>query len=236
MAGHSHWAQIKHKKAIADRKKSQLIAKLVNNIIVAGRNNPNPETNIALRSAIERAKENGVSSEVIERNLKKLQSREFDNLENLIMGAYFNGGIVILIKALTPNKNKTLGEIKHILFKKQAKFTEGNSVSWMFEEKYCLKIIKNEINLSEIFKQICEFIDDFIEDENSLILYTKYENYYNLVEILKNNKINIISTEIKFIPKNYVIIKDEETKEKLNQLVDELLNHNDVYEVVTNVK
>jgi YebC/PmpR family DNA-binding regulatory protein len=236
MAGHSHWAQIKHKKAIADRKKSQLIAKLVNNIIVAGRNNPNPETNIALRSAIERAKENGVSSEVIERNLKKLQSREFDNLENLIMGAYFNGGIVILIKALTPNKNKTLGEIKHILFKKQAKFTEGNSVSWMFEEKYCLKIIKNEINLSEIFKQICEFIDDFIEDENSLILYTKYENYYNLVEILKNNNINIISTEIKFIPKNYVIIKDEETKEKLNQLVDELLNHNDVYEVVTNVK
>jgi YebC/PmpR family DNA-binding regulatory protein len=236
MAGHSHWAQIKHKKAIADRKKSQLIAKLVNNIIVAGRNNPNPETNIALRSAIERAKENGVSSEVIERNLKKLQSREFDNLENLIMGAYFNGGIVILIKALTPNKNKTLGEIKHILFKKQAKFTEGNSVSWMFEEKYCLKIIKNEINLSEIFKQICEFIDDFIEDENSLILYTKYESYYNLVEILKNNNINIISTEIKFIPKNYVIIKDEKTKEKLNQLVDELLNHNDVYEVVTNVK
>jgi YebC/PmpR family DNA-binding regulatory protein len=236
MAGHSHWAQIKHKKAIADRKKSQLIAKLVNNIIVAGRNNPNPETNIALRSAIERAKENGVSSEVIERNLKKLQSSEFDNLENLIMGAYFNGGIVILIKALTPNKNKTLGEIKHMLFKKQAKFTEGNSVSWMFEEKYCLKIIKNEINLSEIFKQICEFIDDFIEDENSLILYTKYENYYNLVEILKNNNINIISTEIKFIPKNYVIIKDEETKEKLNQLVDELLNHNDVYEVVTNVK
>jgi YebC/PmpR family DNA-binding regulatory protein len=236
MAGHSHWAQIKHKKAIADRKKSQLIAKLVNNIIVAGRNNPNPETNIALRSAIERAKENGVSSEVIERNLKKLQSREFDNLENLIMGAYFNGGIVILIKALTPNKNKTLGEIKHILFKNQAKFTEGNSVSWMFEEKYCLKIIKNEINLNEIFKQICEFIDDFIEDENSLILYTKYENYYNLVEILKNNNINIISTEIKFIPKNYVIIKDEETKEKLNQLVDELLNHNDVYEVVTNVK
>jgi YebC/PmpR family DNA-binding regulatory protein len=236
MAGHSHWAQIKHKKAIADRKKSQLIAKLVNNIIVAGRNNPNPETNIALRSAIERAKENGVSSEVIERNLKKLQSREFDNLENLIMGAYFNGGIVILIKALTPNKNKTLGEIKHILFKNQAKFTEGNSVSWMFEEKYCLKIIKNEINLSEIFKQICEFIDDFIEDENFLILYTKYENYYNLVEILKNNNINIISTEIKFIPKNYVIIKDEETKAKLNQLVDELLNHNDVYEVVTNVK
>jgi YebC/PmpR family DNA-binding regulatory protein len=236
MAGHSHWAQIKHKKAIADRKKSQLIAKLVNNIIIAGRNNPNPETNIALRSAIERAKENGVSSEVIERNLKKLQSREFDNLENLIMGAYFNEGIVILIKALTPNKNKTLGEIKHILFKNQAKFTEGNSVSWMFEEKYCLKIIKNEINLNEIFKQICEFIDDFIEDENSLILYTKYENYYNLVEILKNNNINIISTEIKFIPKNYVIIKDEETKEKLNQLVDELLNHNDVYEVVTNVK
>ena len=236
MAGHSHWAQIKHKKAIADRKKSQLIAKLVNNIIVAGKNNPNPETNIALRSAIERAKENGVSSEVIERNLKKLQSREFDNLENLIMGAYFNGGIVILIKALTPNKNKTLGEIKHILFKKQAKFTEGNSVSWMFEEKYCLKIIKNEINLSEIFKQICEFIDDFIEDEDSLILYTKYENYYDLVEVLKNNNINIISTEIKFIPKNYVIIKDEETKEKLNQLVDELLNHNDVYEVVTNVK
>jgi YebC/PmpR family DNA-binding regulatory protein len=236
MAGHSHWAQIKHKKAIADRKKSQLIAKLVNNIIVAGKNNPNPETNIALRSAIERAKENGVSSEVIERNLKKLQSREFDNLENLIMGAYFNGGIVILIKALTPNKNKTLGEIKHILFKKQAKFTEGNSVSWMFEEKYCLKIIKNEINLSEIFKQICEFIDDFTEDEDSLILYTKYENYYDLVEVLKNNNINIISTEIKFIPKNYVIIKDEETKEKLNQLVDELLNHNDVYEVVTNVK
>jgi len=236
MAGHSHWAQVKHKKAIVDKKKSQLVAKLVNNIIVAGRENPNPETNIALRSAIERAKENGVSSEVIERNLKKLQNKEFDNLEKLIIAAIFNEQITILIEAFSANKNKTISEIKHILSKNQAKFIEGNSVNWLFEEKYCLKISKDNINFEEIFKQIVDFIDDFKEEEHFIILYSKQENYHTIIDVLRNNKINIISTQIKFIPKNYVIIKDKEIQKNLEELINELLNHKDVYEVYTNLR
>jgi len=89
MAGHSHWAQVKHKKAIVDKKRSQLIAKLINAILVAAKENPDPENNPKLRNAIERAKDFGVPQDTIERNIKKAQGQlEETKIEEITLEIY----------------------------------------------------------------------------------------------------------------------------------------------------
>ncbi|GIW65782.1 MAG: putative transcriptional regulatory protein [Candidatus Parcubacteria bacterium] len=227
MAGHSHWAQIKHKKSAIDKKKSQLIAKLVNLILASAKDNPNPDTNPKLRAVIERAKDFGISQEVIERNLKKIKEKKFNDLEEFILEAYDSDGNGILIKCLSNNRNRTIGEIKSILNKNNAKLAEPGSVSWLFKEVGIIIINKLDFK-EEIFEKNYNLIEDFRENNDKIIFYTDVSNLYNLKYFLEKLNIKIISTEIRYINKSYGIIKN---KENLNDLVDKLLNHDDVYEV-----
>jgi YebC/PmpR family DNA-binding regulatory protein len=132
MSGHSHWAGIKHQKETADQKRGQLFSKLLRAIAVAARNEPNPDFNPRLRAAIEKAKENKVPTENIERAIKHA-SGVGANLEELILEAYGPGGTAILIEALTDNKNRLVGEIKKILNENYGKWAEPGSVRWAFE-------------------------------------------------------------------------------------------------------
>lgn len=132
MAGHSKWKQIKHKKGAADQKRGALFSKLLVAITVAAKENPSPEFNPRLRAAIEKAKENLVPLENIERAVKK--TSEAKNIEYLVIEAYGHDGAAILIEAITDNKNKTISEIKKILSDHGAKFAEPGSVLWAFEK------------------------------------------------------------------------------------------------------
>ncbi len=236
MAGHSHWAQVKHKKAILDKKRSQLMGKLINAILIAAKENPNPETNPKLKNAIERAKDFGVSQETIERNIKKAQGLlEETKIEEIILEAYAPGGIAILIKCLTDNKNRTIGEVKRILNKYEGKLAEPGSVMWLFEEKGVL--ILNKANFKEeIVEKYTEYLQDFQEKEDEIVLFTKVENLFELKNILEKENIQILSTEIQFVPKNYVNIENKELESKINNLIEELLDNPDVHEVFTNTK
>jgi len=236
MAGHSHWAQVKHKKALVDKRKSQLMNKLINTIIVCARTDPNPETNPKLRNCIEKAKEFGVSQETIERNIKKAQGRlDKSIIEEIILEAYAPGGIALLIKCATDNKNRTVGEVKRILNKYEGKLAEPGSVMWLFEEKGVL-IIEKENFKEELIEKISDYLQDFQIKEDNVILYTSVENLFKTKVFLEKENIQILSTEIQFIPKNYVNIENKELEDKLNKLIDELLENNDVYEVYTNTK
>ncbi|MEK7658168.1 MAG: YebC/PmpR family DNA-binding transcriptional regulator [Patescibacteria group bacterium] len=132
MSGHSKWSKIKHKKGTADQKRSALFSKFLNAIAIAARNEPNPQFNPALRAAIERAKENQVPLENIERAVKK--ASENKNLEELIIESYGPEGAAILIEAITDNRNRTISEVKKILSDNGAKFAEPGSVLWAFEK------------------------------------------------------------------------------------------------------
>jgi len=176
MSGHSHFAGIKHKKAIADQKRGQLFSKLLNAVSIAARTEPNPEFNPRLRTAVEKAKESKVPQENIERAIKR--ASEDKNLEELIVEAYGPEGTAILIEAITDSKNRTVAEVKKILDENGSKIAEPGSVRWAFEQ------IKTESGLAwqEKFKQP-------------------------------------ISTE---------------AQEKLQKLIEELLEQNEVQEVYTN--
>ncbi|MEM5815524.1 MAG: YebC/PmpR family DNA-binding transcriptional regulator [Candidatus Aenigmatarchaeota archaeon] len=237
MAGHSHWAQVKHKKAIVDKKRSQLIAKLINAILIAAKENPDPQNNPKLRNAIERAKDFGVSQETIERNIKKAQGQLEDvKLEEILLEIYTPFGVGLIAKGLTDNKNRTISEIKHILNKYESKLAEPGSVLWMFEEKGVIEIDKNLLS-DEILVELQDYLEDFDEKDDKIILYTSINNLYKLKEILENKNINVLSTEIQLIPKTYVNIENnKEVLNKINDLIEELLEHQDIHEVYSNIK
>jgi YebC/PmpR family DNA-binding regulatory protein len=132
MSGHSHWAGIKHKKEASDQKRGRVFSKLLAAITVAARSEPNPDFNPRLRTAIEKAKENKVPNENIERAIKHA-SEVGANLEELILEAYGPGGVAILIKALTDNRNRLIAEIKKILNENYGKWAESGNVRWVFE-------------------------------------------------------------------------------------------------------
>jgi YebC/PmpR family DNA-binding regulatory protein len=232
MAGHSHWAQIKRKKAVLDAKKSQLIGKIINAITVAAREGNNPDTNPKLRNAIERAKEFKVPLENIERAIKKAEDKSL-NLEEVWYEAYFEN-ISLLIKAITDNKNRTLGNIKSILNKRGGKLANPGAVRWSFEEKGVVEIYKKNENDVLEFLDIIEDIRE--KDSETLMLITSVKNLNELKNRILNKGIEIFDSYIEFFPINPVEIKDEETKERLKNLINELLDLDDVDEVFTSAK
>jgi len=132
MSGHSHWSGIKHKKEILDKKRAQSFSKLLNAVSIAAKVDPNPEFNPHLRMAIDKAKENQVPQDNIERAIKK--AKELSNLEELLVEVYGPGGCAILVEAISDSRNRTMGEIKKIVSENSAKIANPGSVLWAFEK------------------------------------------------------------------------------------------------------
>ncbi|MBN2197579.1 YebC/PmpR family DNA-binding transcriptional regulator [Candidatus Wolfebacteria bacterium] len=147
MSGHSHFAGIKHKKEITDQKRSRVFSKLLNVISITARIETNPQFNPQLKAAIDKAKENQVPQDKIEKAIKK--ALENKDLEEMIIEAYGPEGAAILIEIITDNKNRTIAEVKKIINDNEAKFAETGSVRWAFER------VKTDTGLKwkEKFKQ-----------------------------------------------------------------------------------
>jgi YebC/PmpR family DNA-binding regulatory protein len=230
MAGHSHWAQIKHKKAVVDAKRGQLISKLIRAITIAAKEGNNPETNYKLRAAIERAKEFQVPLENIERAIKKGEEKE-NNLEEIIFEAYLEE-IQILIKAITDNRNRVIGDIRHLLNRFNGRLAEPGSVIWNFKEKGIIVISKDDENK---VLEFADLIEDYEEKNGDILLILNTSNLNELKNKLEQNKINIKESYIDFKPLNILENIDINLKTKVNQLIEELLNLEDVEEVFTNI-
>jgi YebC/PmpR family DNA-binding regulatory protein len=229
MAGHSHWAQVKHKKVIIDAKRGQLISKLLRAITIAAREGPEPEKNYKLRSAIERAKSFQVPLENIQRAIKKVESSE-EKLEEIIFEAYLDE-IQILIKGITENKNRTLGEVRATLNKHNAKLAQPGAVKWNFQEK--VKVILDKKDEERLLEFI-DLVEELKEENEDILLITNPENFSDLKERLESAGINIKEYSFELIPINTVKNISQDLKERLNRLIDDLLALDDIEEVYTN--
>ena len=134
MSGHSHWAGIKHKKEITDQKRGKVFSKLLSLISAAAKDEPNPDFNPRLRTAVTKAKDAGVPADNIERAIKRA-SEQAEGLEELTFEAYGPGGAAILIEAISNNRNRAVQEVKTILRDRGGKWAETGSVQWAFEKK-----------------------------------------------------------------------------------------------------
>jgi YebC/PmpR family DNA-binding regulatory protein len=132
MAGHSHWAGIKHKKEITDKKRGRIFSKLLTAITAAVKTEPNPDFNPRLRTAVEKARASKVPTDTIERAIKRA-SEAGEGLEELLFEAYGPGGSAIIIDVVASNKNRAVAEIKKILHDHEARWAEVGSVRWAFE-------------------------------------------------------------------------------------------------------
>lgn len=136
MSGHSKWSQIKHRKEISDQKKGQIFSKLAKKISIAARQGTDPSMNYKLQSAIEEARGFNMPKDNIERAIKKASEKGAATLENVIIQAMGLASVAIVIEAITDNKNRTIGEIKNILTKNEAKMVPENSLNWMFDKNW----------------------------------------------------------------------------------------------------
>ena len=135
MAGHSKFANIKHRKEAQDAKRGKIFSKLVKDITVAAKGNPDPDSNPTLRTMIDKAKQANMPKDNIERALAKVRGRESGEFETFQYGAFGPGGVGMIIEGATDNKNRTLSEIRHILTKNGCNFAEFNAVNWMFVQQ-----------------------------------------------------------------------------------------------------
>ncbi|MDD3487839.1 MAG: YebC/PmpR family DNA-binding transcriptional regulator [Candidatus Pacebacteria bacterium] len=239
MAGHSKWAKVKYQKAAKDPKRSKAFSKLSALITVAAKDSGDIESNPKLRMAVDKAKEIGMPKENIEKAIKRGsgETKEGEKLEEIMCEAYAPGGSALLIQAITNNKNRTIAKIKHILQKNQAKMADTGSVLWSFKEmgKIILpkKFWNDEISLAAIEKGA----EEIKEEDNQVIVYTAFQNFSQMKNFLSEHvNDEFLKTEIDFISQQPINITDPEIKNKLEQLFNELDEHNDVEEIYSNVQ
>jgi YebC/PmpR family DNA-binding regulatory protein len=235
MSGHSKWSQIKHRKAITDAKKSQIFGKMANLIsLAAEQGGKDPNTNSKLKMAIDKAKSINMPSSNIERAIKRGAGKgEENNLEELLIEAFGPYGLAILIKAVTDNRNRTISEIKHILNKNNGKMAGSGSVSWMFKEKGKIILNKEKLNEEEELKIIELGVEDIKEEDDKIVLITNPEKLFEIKNKIKELDIDILESELVFIPNNLEEIS-EEKKEIYRKLFEIIDNHPDVNDIFFN--
>jgi len=237
MAGHSHWAQIKHKKAKADAQRGKLFTKLIREITVAVRQGgPNPETNPRLRNAIENAKKANMPMETIERAIKKGTGElGGENYEEVIYEGYGPGGVALMILATTDNRNRTTSEIRHVLSKHGGNLGSSGCVSFLFDRVGLIEVPKDSISEDELYEKALEAgAEDILVGNVAYTIYTLPEELYQVKEKLQSFGVQVEKAEITYKPNSTVSITDPETAKRLLKLLDALDELEDVKEVIAN--
>jgi YebC/PmpR family DNA-binding regulatory protein len=236
MSGHSKWANIKHKKAAVDAQKGKIFAKLIRELTIAARmGGPDPEHNPRLRKAIDKARQANMPSDTMERAIKRGSGAGgTDNYEEVFYEGYGPSGVAILIRCLTDNRNRTVGEIKHILSKNGGSLAEKNAVAWLFERK---GVISGEIGSASeeaVFEAAIEAgADDASFEDTTFEINTEPSILSAVEERVRQTGAIIQSSEVSFVPKSTIPLEGSEA-EKVLHLVAALEDLDDVQEVFAN--
>lgn len=236
MAGHSKWAQIKRKKAVADAKKGKIFTKLIREITIAARQGGgNPEGNPRLRLAIEQARAANMPMENIERAIKKATGElEGSQYEEIIYEGYGPGGVAILIEAVTDNKNRTVSELRHLFSRHGGRLAESGSVNWMFQRKGIITIEKSKINEDDLIMLVLDAgADDVVTETDYYEVQTSLENFEKVRRALIEKGIEVESASLQYVPQSLMKIDGKENETAL-KLLEVLEDHDDVQNVYTN--
>ena len=235
MAGHSHWAGIKHKKGKADKQRSAIFSKLSREITVAAKlGDKNPDMNSRLRSAIQAARSANMPKDNIERAIVKSSIAAGTNFENIRYEGFGPSKTAIVVVTLTDNKNRSASNLRTIFQKYGGGLGTQGSASHNFLQLGVIKINKEEIEEEKVFNLAtdagandCIFHDDYYE------IHTNKDEIYDVKNILEKEISNFISTEIEWVPINKIKLNDED-KEKMIKFLEILEEDDDVQNVFTN--
>ena len=237
MAGHSHWAGIKHKKGKADKQRSKIFSKLSKEITVAAKlGDRDPNLNPRLRSAIQSARSANMPKDNIERAIDKSSINTENNYENLRYEGFGPQKVAVIVEALTDNKNRTASNIRTIFQKAGGSLGAQGSASHNFSQLGIIKIEKNEISEENILDLAIEAgANECISNEDFHEIQCEMNEIYNVKRKLEKKISNFLSTEIEWIPLNNVSILENE-KEDLINFFQTLEDDDDVQNFFSNVK
>ena len=237
MAGHSHWAGIKHKKGKADKLRSKIFSKLSKEITVAAKlGDKDPAMNPRLRSAIQAARSANMPKDNIERAIYKSSTNTELNFENLRYEGFGPEKVAVIVEALTDNKNRTASKIRTIFQKAGGSLGTQGSASHNFIQLGIIKIDKKEVSDERILELAIEAgANECISSDNLHEIHCPVSEIYNVKKELEKEINNFISTEIEWVPLNSVKISKEKNEDLIN-FFETLEDDDDVQNIYSNAK
>jgi len=240
MAGHSKWANIKHRKGAQDKKRAKQFTRAIKEISVAVKEGggADPEANPALRNAIANAKGVNMPKDTIERAIKKASGADADNYETVTFEGYGPNGIAFFIECTTDNTNRTVASVRSIFSKNGGSLGTNGSLEFLFDRKGVFTIEREnfEMPLEELELQLIEGgAEDFEESDEFITIYTDFTNFGKMAETLENLNIEVKNSELQRIPTNTNELPLEDAK-KIMKLVDKFEEDDDVQNVFYNLE
>ena len=235
MAGHSHWAGIKHKKGKADKQRSKIFSKLSKEITVAAKlGDKDPSMNPRLRSAVQAARSANMPKDNIERAIDKSSAASGINFENLRYEGFGPDKIAVIVETLTDNKNRTASNVRTILQKNGGSLGTQGSATHNFKQAGVIRVDKNEISEDKILEYAIDSgAEECISTSNFHEILTEKNELYEIKKKLEKNISNFISTQIEWISLNKVELSNEK-KDLYNEMIELLEEDDDVQSIYTN--
>jgi len=238
MSGHSKWSQIKRQKQKTDVKRGLVFTKIANAIMIAVRQGggvTDPNQNFRLRLIIDSARSVNMPKENIERAIQRALKKEAGDIEEVVYEGFTPGGVAIIIKAATDNKNRTTSEIKNLIEKNGGTFAAQGAVSWMFADQGLISVVKNNKSFDEIFETAVDVgADDIKESGNIVEVYTKPNELYGIKNSLSEEGLVVQDAQLCKNPTTIVEIKDPDVAKKIIAIIDKLEELEDVQNVYAN--
>ncbi|MBP5308586.1 MAG: YebC/PmpR family DNA-binding transcriptional regulator [Clostridia bacterium] len=237
MSGHSKWANIKNKKAKTDAAKGKIFTKIGKEIAVAAKGGADPNLNSKLADVIAKAKAANMPNDNIARAIKKAAGEGSNiNYENLVYEGYGVGGSAVIVTTLTDNKNRTVGDVRHLFDKYGGSLGNTGSVSYMFEQKGVI-VAERTVDLDEdtMMEIALEAgADDVLTDDDCYTVYTAPADFSSVRKFLENKGINFIEADVEMVPNDYITLEDKQL-ETFMKLIDALEDNDDVQSIYHNV-
>jgi YebC/PmpR family DNA-binding regulatory protein len=235
MAGHSHWAGIKHKKGKADKQRSKIFSKLSKEITVAAKlGDKDPSMNPRLRSAVQAARSANMPKDNIERAIDKSSAASGINFENLRYEGFGPDKIAVIVETLTDNKNRTASNIRTILQKNGGSLGTQGSATHNFKQVGVIRVDKNEISEDKVLEYAIDSgAEECISASNFHEILTEKNKLYEIKKKLEKNISNFISTQIEWMSLNKVELSNEK-KDLFNEMIELLEEDDDVQSIYTN--
>ena len=237
MAGHSKWANTKHRKARVDAKRGQIFSKLAKEIMVAARmGGGDPSANITLRTIVQKARSYNMPADNIDRAIKKGTGElESAALEEIIYEGYAPGGVAVLVCVLTDNKNRSVSEVRNVFSKNGGSMAGAGSVSHLFQRKGQIFVKAEGLDEDHLLELILDAGgEDMKRDGDEYEILTEPTKFASVVEAISNEGIEAGSSELAFIPDTEVPVSNRKQAEALIRFVDQLEDLDDVQNVYPN--
>jgi YebC/PmpR family DNA-binding regulatory protein len=236
MSGHSKWHTIKHKKGAADARRGKIFTRIIKELTVAARNGGgDPDMNPRLRTVIADAKAVNMPADNIKRAIRRGTGEEEGvTYEEITYEGYGPGGVALLVETLTDNKNRTVGEIRHIFSKYGGNLGEANSVAWMFEKRGLITVSKDKAAEDALMNAVLEAgADDMSEENGTWEIVTTPDAYEGVVAAVKALGIEPDSAQLAMLPQNYIKLEGKAAQQML-KLMEMLEEHDDTKNIWSN--